>query len=306
MELRHLRYFRAVAEHRGFTEAARHLHVSQSGVSGQIRDLEREIGVTLLQRTSREVSLTPEGAVLLREARQILEQADRAIELTQRASRGQFGSLTIGLCGPATAPFLPKLIRAFRKRHPGVRLALKDIDPAHQPEALLARHIDIGFTRGVPVRFKSLLSAEVLFREPVVALLPRGHALADGPAIRLADLASERFVLYSRELTPELFDGVVARCRKARFSPDLAESPNLWQSVVTMVEAGEGVSLVPSSVRALGSSAVAFVPLAGSAFLLDVIMAWRGDEQDPLRAGFHSMVLDHLPEIHRVMGVDPL
>src|SRR5271165_6958345 len=110
MELRHLRYFCAVAELQSFTLAARHLHVSQSGVSGQVRDLEQEIGVTLLRRNQREVSLTGEGAIFLREAREILERSERALELTVRASRGQFGRLTIGLCWPATMPFLPRFI----------------------------------------------------------------------------------------------------------------------------------------------------------------------------------------------------
>src|SRR5271155_3945099 len=119
MELRHLRYFCAVAELQSFTRAARYLHVSQSGVSGQVRDLENEIRVKLLRRNQREVSLTPEGAVFLREAREILQRSERAIEMTVRASRGQFGKLSIGLCGPATAPFLPRLIRGFRKRQPG-------------------------------------------------------------------------------------------------------------------------------------------------------------------------------------------
>src|SRR5271165_346221 len=128
MELRHLRYFCAVAEHQSFTLAARRLHVSQSGVSGQVRDLEKEIGIALLQRNSRQVSLTPEGAIFLREAREILQHSERAVDLAVRASRGQFGKLTIGLCGPATAPFLPRLIRGFRKRQPGVNLSLKDID----------------------------------------------------------------------------------------------------------------------------------------------------------------------------------
>ena len=175
MELRHLRYFCAVAEHQSFTLAARRLHVSQSGVSGQVRDLEREIGVKLLQRTPREVSLTPEGAVFLREAREILKHSERAVELALRASRGQFGKLTIGLCGPATAPFLPRLIRSFRKSQPGVNISLKDVDPMHQPELLSQGAIDIGFTRSMPPQFRSLLHSEVLFSEPLVAVLPKGH-----------------------------------------------------------------------------------------------------------------------------------
>src|SRR5215468_9265032 len=145
MELRHLRYFCAVAEERSFTLAARRLHVSQSGVSGQVRDLERELGVELLRRNQRGVSLTAEGSAFLREARDILSRTDQAVQMVMLTAKGRCGRLNVGLCGPATAPFLPRLIREFRKRQPGVSISLKDLDPAHQPEALVNGAIDIGF-----------------------------------------------------------------------------------------------------------------------------------------------------------------
>src|SRR6202000_2281640 len=126
-----------------FTLAAQYLHVSQSGVSGQVRALENELGVKLLRRNQRDVSLTPEGAVFLPEALEILAHSERAVALTVRASQGQYGKLSIGLCGPATAPFLPRFIRDFRERNPGVALSLKDIEPARQPEALATGTIDI-------------------------------------------------------------------------------------------------------------------------------------------------------------------
>jgi DNA-binding transcriptional LysR family regulator len=301
MELRHLRYFCAVAEHQSFTLAARHLHVSQSGISGQVRDLEKEIGVRLLQRNARDVSLTPEGAVFLREARQILEHSQRAVELAVQASRGQFGKLAIGLCGPATAPFLPRLIRDFRKRQPGVNLAVKDIDPMHQPEALIRGEIDIGFTRSVPPQFREMLRSQVLFTEPVVAVLPKGHVLAAEQAIQVAQLAADRFVLYSRDGAPDLFDAIVGLCRKAKFSPNLADCPNLWQSVLTMVEAGEGVALVPSCVRQLRSNGVSFHTLRGRGCPLDVVVAWRHNEPDAIRDGFLNLLRTSRPEIIRQM-----
>jgi DNA-binding transcriptional LysR family regulator len=301
MELRHLRYFCAVAEHRSFTLAAKHLNVSQSGVSGQVRDLEKEIGAILLQRNQRDVSLTPQGAVFLHEARQILEHSERAVELTLRASQGKFGKLTIGLCGPATAPFLPRFIRAFRKRQSEVTLALKDIDPACQPEALINKQIDIGFTRGVPPQFRQALSSEVLFREPVIAALPRGHALAHQQTIQVAQLAGDRFVLYARQGAPDLFDAIVALCKKAKFSPRIADSPNLWQSVLTMVEAGEGVALVPACVQQLHSSGVLFPTLTGRGCLLDVIVAWRRDEPDAIRDSFLGLLRRNRTVIQRSM-----
>jgi DNA-binding transcriptional LysR family regulator len=301
MELRHLRYFCAVAEQQSFTQAARRLHVSQSGVSGQVRDLEKEIGVTLLRRNQREVSLTPEGAVFLREARDILLRSERAIEMTVRASRGQLGKLTIGLCGPATAPFLPRLIRGFRKRQPGVDLGLKDIDPAHQPRALVDGEIDVGFTRGLPPELRQSLSSEVLFSEPILAVLPKGHTLADQSAIHVAQLARERFVFYSRERAPDLFDTMIALCKRARFSPKVLDSPNIWQSVLTMVEAGEGVALVPACVQQLRSSGVTFHRLHDRGWEVDVVFAWLRNGPDAIRDGFLDLLRKNRPEIERSM-----
>ena len=143
MELRHLRYFCAVAEHRSFTVAARQLNVSQSGVSGQVRDLEKEIGVTFLHRGKREVALTPEGLAFFHEAREILMRSERAVDIAMRASKGQSGRLTVGLCGPVTASCLPKAIRTFRKQFPGVALSLREHAPAEQVDALL-RPDDVG------------------------------------------------------------------------------------------------------------------------------------------------------------------
>ena len=132
MELRHLRYFRAVAESKGFREAARRLHVVQPALSQTVSDLERELGVRLLTRNSRSVRLTSEGEVFLREANEILTHADRSVELARGAARGEIGSLSVGFLGSATSFFLPRIIREYRRRFPGVRLTLREMAPAPQ------------------------------------------------------------------------------------------------------------------------------------------------------------------------------
>ena len=296
MELRHLRYFCAVAERKSFTLAARYLHVSQSGVSGQIRSLESEMGLKLLKRNRRDVSLTPEGAVFAREAAEILAHADRAIEMTVRASQGQYGNLSVGLCGPATAPFLPALIREFRKRQPEVSLALKDVSPVDQPAALANGFLDVGFTRSIPPEFRRALDSEVFFREPVVVALPETHPLARESAIRLAQLAAEPFVLYSRVAAPDLFDATIGFCRKAKFSPQVVDMPTLWQSVLTLVEAGEGVALIPACVQQLRSNGVVFRTLRDPGCLLDVVLAWRRDELNAIRDCFLALLRNNRPE----------
>lgn len=301
MELRHLRYFCAVAEEQSFTSAARRLHVSQSGVSGQVRDLEGELGITLLRRNQREVMLTAEGAVFLREAQDILAHAERAVEMVTRASQGQYGKLTIGLCGPATSPFLPRLIREFRRRQPGVMLSLKDLEPAEQVSALADRDIDIGFTRSVPAEFRKILRSEIYFSEPIIAVLPRGHALERSEAIQLAQLSAERIILHARAGAPELFDAIIAMCRRAKFSPKIVDTPRLWQSVLTMVEAAEGIALVPACVQQLCSNGVSFKTLRDKKSQVDVVLAWRQSDPDAIRDSFVSLLRKSRPDIERAI-----
>jgi DNA-binding transcriptional LysR family regulator len=286
VELRHLRYFCAVAEHRSFTLAARQLNVSQSGVSGQVKDLEHELGVTLLQRTQREVRLTPDGMVFWEEAREILRRAEQAIILARRSSEGKTGKLTIGLCGPVTAIFLPRLIRRFRRQFPDVALALRERAPSEQMEALLTGQIDVGFMRGVVNEAKPLVNQSLLFRESLLAAFPKGHPLAAEETVSLASFSQLPLVLYCREGAPEVFDAIVTMCRRAKFSPRIADTPSSWQAVLTTVEAGEGVALVPACVQHLRTEDVVFRPLRGVSAKLDAIVAWRRSETNATVAKF--------------------
>jgi DNA-binding transcriptional LysR family regulator len=299
MELRHLRYFCAVAEEQSFTSAARRLHVSQSGVSGQVRNLEEELGVTLLRRNQREVALTPEGAVFLRDAQEILARVKQAAEIVARASQGEYGKLRIGICGTASPPFLPRLIREFKRRHPGVILSLKDIEPVGQPSALADSKIDIAFARSIPPEFRKTLRSEIFLSEPIVAVLPRGHELCDSNPIQLRELSGERIILYGREAAPDLFDEIIGMCKRAKFSPNIVDTPRLWQTVLTMVEAGEGIALVPASVQNLRSKDVLFKTLCDKKCQVDVILAWRQNDPDAIRDGFLNLLRKNRPTIDR-------
>lgn len=299
MELRHLRYFCAVAQHGSFTTAARQLNVSQSGVSGQVRDLEREIGVDLFRRKQREVTLTPEGAAFLQEAREILLRTDRAVASAVRSSQGVSGTLTVGLCGPTTAAFLPKLIRRFRKQFPGVTIALRELAPSAQIDGLLSGQIDVAFTRGIPTESKHLLFHELLVREPLIVALPKGHALSGEQAIAISRLAEERLIVYCREGAPEVFDAIVAMCKKARFSPRIGDTPRAWQSILTMVEADEGVGIVPSCVQYLRSDEVIFRPLTDKRCQVDAIFAWRRNENSTVTDTFLTLLRAKRAELQR-------
>ena len=296
MELRQLRYFVAVAEHGNFSRAAKSIHLTQPALSRQVKSLEEELGVDLFERGKNVMSLTSLGKIFLREAREVLAHMEQAVQTTLRAANGDRGKLSVGLCGPAVTKLLPEMIREFRARNPGITLTIKDLEPARQPEALAEGIIDIGFTRRVPPEYDHLLGSEVFFQEPLIAALPAGHPLATRRMVQPSQLAKEPFILYHREGAPELFDAVIALCRRAKFAPHIGANPNRWQSVLTLVEAGEGVSLVPASARHLRSNGVVFRALGGRGRSVDVVLAWRKDKADPIRDRFLKKLRQSRPK----------
>jgi len=296
MELRHLRYFIAVAEWKGFSHAARKLYISQSAISEQIGDLETEIGVQLLLRNRRQVTLTDAGQVFLEEAKKVLAAADHAIESAQRTVRGQVGNLRIGFFTNGIGAFFSSLIREFRKTHPDVKLSLFEMSARFQMEALVNNEIDIAFTRELDPQFTPILASELLFTEPLVAVLPRDHPLAGAP-VKLSDLAAEQFVLIEREAWPMLFDSIITLCSSAGFSPQIANTAARWPAVLALVEAGEGVGLVTAGVERFQFSGVSFSQLTPKTFI-GVALAWRTQENSSMVKAFLALVRNQKSEIH--------
>ncbi len=216
MELRHLRYLVAAAEQGSFSGAARRLHVAQSAISEQLADLEQEIGVQLFTRSSRKTDLTPAGKLFLKEARRILIDSEDAIEIARRADRGEIGTLNIGFFAGSVGVNFPRLIRSFRKQHPGVRLSLIEMTSTRQWQALVSGEIDIGFTRRVEPEFRTELLSELIHQDPIVAIVPRNHPVAPGP-VNLHDLANDPFVLSSRDTSPAVFDKAIELCSGGGF-----------------------------------------------------------------------------------------
>ena len=222
MELRHLRYLCAVAEFGTFREASKQLHVSQSAISEQIADLEHELGGPLLDRGQRSTRLTAQGKIFVEEAKKTLTQADRAVELTRRSMIGQEGTLSIGFFIWGAGGFFASIIREYRKLHPQVKLSLIDMAAHEQMPALVSGRIDVGFTRPLEPPFDTTLKDELLYNDPVVAVLPRDHPLARGP-VDLKALAGERFVLVQRQPTPVLFDRILGLCASQGFSAEYCD-----------------------------------------------------------------------------------
>lgn len=254
MELRHIRYFVAVAEELHFRRAAERLNVSQPPLSQQIRGLEEELGVALFHRNRRAVSLTPAGRRFLPRARRILSEIDAAILLTRHGSAQAFA---IGFVSSATSLMAP-VLRRLRAAHPGIELHLVEGSTSQQADMLRTGEIDVGFLRP-PVPGRDI-NTEILMREPLALILANDHPLAGRPALKLADMARERFVLFPRALGPGLFDSIIVACRKAGFSPEIDQMGESMLTILGLVAAGQGVSLVPASLAREASGVVFHQP----------------------------------------------
>ncbi len=293
MELRHLRAFVAVAEELHFGRAAVRLHMAQPPLSQQIKQLEQELGVLLLQRTTRQVRLTNAGAVFLDHAVRVLAEADRARESVLLAEQGERGEIRVGLTGVTTWRLLPRMTRLYRERYPLVRLELHPaVFSGAQLSALVDGTIDVGFLRA-PV--PPPLASRTLFDEPLVAVLPEEHPLARCRSVALADLAEENFVCYPARQGSSLRDTAMRACYSVGFAPRIAQEAPDTYTVVALVGAAVGVALLPASAERLQLEGVVFRPVTGADVQVPITLAWRRDDPSPVLAGFLEVAAAILP-----------
>ena len=283
MELRHLRYFVAVAEESHFGRAARRLAIAQPPLTRQIQALEAELGFRLFDRSRRRIELTAGGEVLLARARQVFDVLDAAVREARRASRGEVGRLAVGYPTSVTYSGLTDLLRAFRERSPAVELQLREMAPQEQVVALKERRIDVGFIRGE--LDDPTLACEPVRTEPLVVALPADHRLAarEGP-LALRELAREAFVSFPRARGPSFFDFLTRLCHDAGFTPNIVQEA-LQLDMISLVAAGFGVALVPASLEAALREGVAFRPLE-RAPLGPLLAGWRREEGSPVVRDF--------------------
>jgi DNA-binding transcriptional LysR family regulator len=286
MELRHLRYFTAVVECKGYREASRRLHITQPSISQAVSDLEDELGLKLFSRVGRNARLRPEGEMFYADAVRILQQSETAILSAKRAAQGKVGRLSIGFIGSATLSFLPDLIRRYKLQYPNVKLALHDLYPVELDQACDRGEIDIAITRPLSLERSKNRQSRVLLRDPLIAVFPRSRKLKlRSKKVRLADLADERFILFHRKGAPVVFDTIVGACRSQGFSPRVENEPNSMQTILSLVEAEEGVAIVPASISNLRSNGVQFARLLPDLYL-DLIVAWQLGEPSVVVRGF--------------------
>ena len=287
-DLRLLRYFVAVGEELHFGRAAQRLHIAQPGLSHQIKSLERLLGVRLLERTSRQVRLTPAGGLLLTEGRRLLADTERVVDRVRRTGRGEIGRLTVAAIGSATYDVVPRLLRAHRKRYPDVEVVLREMSTPAQVHALRAGEIDVGLLR-LPADTADL-EAHIVREDRMALMLPETHPLARKMRIPLRALAREPLILFPAAPRPSWADTVIAACRESGFEPIVAQEAMESATVVSFVAAGVGVAPVPEGLKVLARPGVAFRFLAPPAPVTRLAAVYRTGELPPTVASLLGLV----------------
>jgi DNA-binding transcriptional LysR family regulator len=292
-DLRQLRYFAVVAQELHFTHAAERLGMAQPPLTQQIQKLESMLGCQLFTR-GRTTALTPAGTVLLAESRRLFTQFDSAIDATRRAARGETGRLAIGVPPSVMLSGLPAVIRRYRERYPLVSFTLREMATSAIESAVASSEVDLGFLREAAPR--TPLVSNIIYHEPVLAVLPKSHRLASRASLKPGALSGDPFVFFPRRLGPAFHDRLISLCVAAGFTPNIVEEATQWQTVISFVEAGMGVSLAPACVRKFRSPHIVFKPLPGAT--TSVAACWRENGLSPTATSFMKMAKP-------VLGVTP-
>ncbi|KPA92446.1 MULTISPECIES: LysR family transcriptional regulator [Pseudomonas] len=297
MELRHLRYFIAVAEELHFGRAAELLGISQPPLSQQIQALEQELGARLFERTNRRVELSEAGRLFLEEARLVLAQVDKAADVARRAQLGELGELKIGFT--SSAPFnstIPQVIFSFRQAYPAVHLNLQEMSSKRVADALMDESIEVGLMR--PLALPDALHVVELMREPLVAVLSAKHPLANGSeaGLHLSELAQEPFVFFPRSYGSGLYAQLMTLARQAGFSPHFAQEAGEAMTIIGLVAAGLGVSVLPASYQRIRIDGVVYRRLLDPDAISSVWLVQRKDQKSPMAKAFVELLTQRATE----------
>lgn len=285
MELRHLRYFIAVAEELHFTKAAERLHIAQPPLSQQIQQLEAELGVKLFERkTKRQVQLTEAGKVFLQEAYQLLVQLETAVALTQRTGRGETGQLRIGFTSLVIYDLLPLILQQFREQFLEVELVLLELTTSKQEQALRDSLIHVGFAH--PPLEDDTLSYKCIHSETLVVALSSTHSLAEKEHICVQSLLSEPLIMFPRYLAPGLYDRIMSLFQQRNFKPNITQEAIQMQTIIGLVSAGMGVAIIPSSLQNLQRSGVVYRPILEEVPIIETAVIWQQNNLTPIVENF--------------------
>ena len=275
MELRHLRYFKAVAEELNFTRAASRLRVAQSAVSSQIQDLENELGVVLLERSRRRVTLTAAGEAFVQASERILRSVEDACRQARRIGHGEYGTLAVGFIGAQSHEWMPRVLKRFRAKYPEVEVTLMEIHPSQQLEALLARTLDVGLVGPISGKPPPGLRLECFSEEWPFVGMPNDHRFARLPKVALAQLKDEPFIFTSEKNSPNYRSLISRMCEQVGFVPKVVQEVDRARTGVQYVAAGFGISIFAEHISRLPAPGVRFVPLSPPVQKMRYGIAWR-------------------------------
>lgn len=285
MELRHLRYFIAVAEELHFTKAAERLHIAQPPLSQQIQQLEAELKVKLFHRqTKRQVQLTEAGKVFLQEAYQLLVQLETAVALTQRIARGQTGGLRIGFTSLVIYDLLPLILQEFHAQFQEVELVLRELTTSQQEQALRDSLIDVGFAH--PPLEDDTLSYKCIHKQTLVVALPSTHSLAQPEQISVRSLLNEPLIVFPRYLAPGLYDRIMSLFEQENCQPNITQLAIQMQTIIALVSTRMGVAITPSSLQNLQRPGVTYRPIVEQVPVIETAVIWQPESLTPILENF--------------------
>ncbi|MGE6226733.1 LysR family transcriptional regulator [Paenibacillus chitinolyticus] len=284
MDLKKLHYFIAVAEELHFNRAAKKLNMTQPPLSQQIQVLEEELGVKLFERTKRQVRLTPAGTVFLEESRSLVAQLEQSIKKTRLAGQGKIGNLSIAFVDSAVGGTMVAVLKAFRERFPDVQLTLTEMTTAGQLQALHEAKIDVGFLRSADP--SPHITSRLYTNESLLAALPVTHRLAKQSLLSVQSLADEPFILFPRDKGASFHDLILDFCLKHGFQPRIVQEAVQMYTIVNLVAAGIGISIVPSSVSAFRREDVVFRSFSEIAPSVPLYASWKTDRNESVLMNF--------------------
>ena len=296
MDLRHLRYFQAVAEELSFSRAAKRLRIAQPALSRAVQELERDVGALLIERNRRTVALTPAGSVLLSETALVLDRLEESLRRVRRTAAGEEGELRLGYIGPPTQRFLGRLLHHYRQRFPKVSVHLEERTPERVWEMVAKGRLSVALTRPLPGHGERSLSTLLLRKEPLVIVVPAKHPLAENDTVTWKALAEEPLIVLARREGVGLHDEILSACRAAGFTPRIAHSPSLMGTVLSYVEAGAGLGIATDSVaNSAMPESLRFVPVT-PVRTVPLVMVWNPETEDPAVTAFRTLVNTWLDE----------
>tara|TARA_R110002095_G_scaffold209432_1_gene195964 strand:+ start:708 stop:1589 length:882 start_codon:yes stop_codon:yes gene_type:complete len=281
LTFRQLRYFLVLTEELHFSRAAKRLHISQPPLSASLRQLEEELGVQLLERSSKSVTMTAAGEVFQRQVRYLLEHLEGSRSLVQRVAAGASGILRVGFTQAMIFRQLPTALKSLQSMHPGIELQLLEKNSADLVKAVESGQLDVGFIHAMPL--PETLSSLTIANEPFLCCLPINHPLANRDTVKVHDLIGEPLVMFTRSLAPHYYDRLVSLFHIADMEPTIRHEVSQWLTIVALVSQGMGVALVPQALTETMFSNIVFRPLANLNVRHQSLCIWLNDSPNPNR-----------------------